>query len=546
MEELDALYSVSSILSQSLPFQQAIKQAMNQLAERFNLRIASFRDTGFDGEGDQLVGAAGDLTTTILDISPVSGQGIGQDAIRTKEILVSNDYYSYPNAPQRSLDQGIQSAMAIPLKKGEGVKAIVFLASTERNHFTPDRVRALTKIGGELESLVENARLEEDRRLRVEELETLTSFSNALSAAGSFREKVGHAMDELARSLDVAGVVLRLPDEGTELLRIVGAGGPLAPLLRERMPLIKPTEGVTGRVYSERKTLVSNAHRHEHSGERDAFFGGVESIAGIPIENNGSFVGVLAVFCAQSDYFSVGRMRVLEAVANGLGTLIATARLADELRASAVETERVRISHEMHDGLAQLLGYVSMQADAAAALLKKGDTAGAEKSVDDLSASARTVFQDVREGILALRSQIYPDKSLHRALSEYLEHYRTLTGHTVEFEWNVPKDEFDLEPTYEVQLLRIVQEALTNIRKHAEASHVSVSFGASDGTVSVTIRDNGTGFQVDGTRRAGRPHFGLQVMKERAESIGGTLEVVSDAGEGTVVSVQAPSPKSSR
>jgi signal transduction histidine kinase len=103
--------------------------------------------------------------------------------------------------------------------------------------------------------------------------------------------------------------------------------------------------------------------------------------------------------------------------------------------------------------------------------------------------------------------------------------------------------EFGLLALGELQLLRIVQEALANVRKHAEANNVDVSICSSDGMVELTVADNGTGFVAGARARPGddtTPHFGLSTMRERAESGGGTLEVQSTPGSGTRVVVRLP------
>jgi signal transduction histidine kinase len=92
----------------------------------------------------------------------------------------------------------------------------------------------------------------------------------------------------------------------------------------------------------------------------------------------------------------------------------------------------------------------------------------------------------------------------------------------------------------EVQVLRIVQEALSNVRRHAKASSVDVTFDMSDGTLLLTVEDNGDGFDPSSLGRGEWPRFGLQAMRERAESVGGTLSIESASGQGTVVRARFP------
>ena len=92
------------------------------------------------------------------------------------------------------------------------------------------------------------------------------------------------------------------------------------------------------------------------------------------------------------------------------------------------------------------------------------------------------------------------------------------------------------------EVLRIVQEALTNVRKHAEANRVEVAFGARNGTLEILVKDDGKGFNPLAIKRGEWPHLGLQTMQERAEAIGGTFEIDSSPGKGTTVRVTLPIP----
>ena len=95
-------------------------------------------------------------------------------------------------------------------------------------------------------------------------------------------------------------------------------------------------------------------------------------------------------------------------------------------------------------------------------------------------------------------------------------------------------------PSVEIQLMRIVQEALTNVRKHSKASAVSVKFELNGNELQVTVADNGHGFDLAHPRSTGWPRFGLQIMRERAEAVGGTLSIDTAPGQGTRVHMRMP------
>jgi signal transduction histidine kinase len=191
-----------------------------------------------------------------------------------------------------------------------------------------------------------------------------------------------------------------------------------------------------------------------------------------------------------------------------------------------------------------VLGYVITKALAVQELLKGGQVERAESQVAQLGEAAHSAYADVREGILGLRTSLGPGRNLLDALREYLGLWHEQSNVDAELTVDPPEAALSrISPAAELQLLRIVQEALANVRKHAEASCVAVQVTVRPDAVEMVITDNGRGFRdVEDGRRGGPggPHFGLTTMRERAESIGGSLHVDSTPGEGTRVVVSVP------
>jgi signal transduction histidine kinase len=155
----------------------------------------------------------------------------------------------------------------------------------------------------------------------------------------------------------------------------------------------------------------------------------------------------------------------------------------------------------------------------------------------ELAAAARGAYADVRESIVGLRTLPGAGKSLGDVLREYLASFQDMSGiaTSLTIENDVP-----LRPGVELQLVRIVQEALTNVRKHARASHARVEIRRHNGKVVALVIDDGVGFTAGGPRRSEFPQFGLTTMRERAEGVGGTLAVEATPGAGTTVRFEVP------
>jgi two-component system NarL family response regulator len=231
-------------------------------------------------------------------------------------------------------------------------------------------------------------------------------------------------------------------------------------------------------------------------------------------------------------------------------------QLVAQQRLTATLDERERIGRELHDDLGQVMSYVGVQSQAALRHLMQKDLERVRSILHQLAQVASEAHADVRQYILGVRKEPTPrPPDLFAALDAHLgtlqERYR------LHVRVSRPDDllESPLAPEVDTQLLRIIQEALTNVRKHAGVNTAQVVFTQLADWLQVVIADAGRGFDTgteslgpdvaemrrpDETPESPPPHFGLQIMRERAESVGGNLEVRSTPQEGTHVIVQLP------
>lgn len=209
------------------------------------------------------------------------------------------------------------------------------------------------------------------------------------------------------------------------------------------------------------------------------------------------------------------------------------------VREKAIVEERERIARELHDGMAQVLGYVNTKAMAVRLMLKKGKLRDADRQLGQLEEATRSLFVDVREAILGLKMAGEVGSSLSLALNSYIAQYTRLSDIPVKIDIQPQIQELSLPPDTELQLLRITQEGLSNIRKHANASRVWISLLVENNILQLRIDDDGQGFDMsDAPPDEHLDHYGLKSMRERAEAIGATLALDSHVGEGTRILVQ--------
>jgi signal transduction histidine kinase len=229
---------------------------------------------------------------------------------------------------------------------------------------------------------------------------------------------------------------------------------------------------------------------------------------------------------------------LLAAIAEALSVAIANRRLTAEAGRLAILEERDRIARELHDGLAQLLASITLQSERARASLADGNTHAARVAVDRIEQASAAAYTDVREAIVGLRTGAESD--FPAALRETADGFSDMTSIAVSVDADLIPG--TLPPMAELQFLRVVQESLANIRKHARAAHVWITAAhPASGDLLLTIRDDGVGFDPDHVPRGGRQHFGLLIMRERVESFGGTLTIIASPGGGTTITVTVPS-----
>jgi signal transduction histidine kinase len=202
--------------------------------------------------------------------------------------------------------------------------------------------------------------------------------------------------------------------------------------------------------------------------------------------------------------------------------------------------ERERLARELHDGIGQTFGYVSVQAQSALKYLHDGNNEKAESLIGRLVEVAKDAHADVRESILSLKTGSGREWSFIPALTDYMDRFQGNYGIRAELTLASGIDENTFDPAAGVQLLRAIQEALTNARKHSGATTLRVCVELVGAMAQISITDDGHGFDTSRLQHRGDGHFGLIFMRERMAQIGGSLKIESAPGGGTALRLDAP------
>ncbi|HXG58458.1 MAG TPA: GAF domain-containing sensor histidine kinase [Thermoanaerobaculia bacterium] len=297
--------------------------------------------------------------------------------------------------------------------------------------------------------------------------------------------------------------------------------------------------GLLGVVLREGQRLrLDDIHRDPRSQGFPPHHPVMRTLLAVPIVGKSPFRGNLYLSeKVGGGEFTADDEETLERFAVQAAIAIDNAHLHQQVKNLAVAEERLRIAHEMHDGIAQVLGYVNTKVQAASEYIRRGRTDEANEQLRELAVAAREAYGDVREAITDLRTLPSQARTISDVLRDYIERWREQTGIST----HVTIDSgFAVRPEAELQLIRIVQESLANVRKHAKASSVVFDLRKSGARLVATVADDGVGFDPSARTRGDFPRFGLSTMRERAESIGGVLTIDSAPGRGTTIRVEIP------
>ena len=209
------------------------------------------------------------------------------------------------------------------------------------------------------------------------------------------------------------------------------------------------------------------------------------------------------------------------------------------IEGESIFEERRRLAREIHDGVAQSLGYLNLKTKLISEAVTSQNIAQALTDLSDIQETVKNTYEDIRESIDQLSTEI-GSLPIVSALANHIQEFST--KYSIEVQFDVTRSFPKLSPLADLQLLRITQEALTNVRRHAAANKVVVKLEYTSETevVLLTVKDNGQGFSISDPEKSPLSHHGLKIIKERAEGLGGRLDISSTPGKGTTITIIMP------
>lgn len=413
-------------------------------------------------------------------------------------------------------DGDIQSVVCLPLTRGATLvgRLNVYLARDEQP--AEDTLQLLNAMTAEAAIAIESD------RLRNREIETLYEVNAMLRRRvddldGALAQILENTLD--ACNAEAGAIVLRSESDDGMNVRVTA-----------------PDSFSIGEVHRI-ETLVGQRRGPVQVTEFNVSVQGgpARAVTAIPMLADDAVVGFLCLTHAHADAPNDRQLQLLTTVGGQIALMYQNTRYYARLESHAILEERSRLAREMHDGLAQGLGYLNMKAQHALRRLRQQRVSDIETDLTEIHDVVKGLYAEVRAAIEGLRTPFDPDQPFVANVEAYVAALspRTDTVLTVEIE-----DPVDLPPSVTAHVLRIVQEALTNVLRHADATQCVVCIAKSDAGVRIAISDDGKGF--DPETETAEPHFGIDSMRERVGMFGGQLDISSQRGRGTTVAVFLP------
>jgi signal transduction histidine kinase len=371
-----------------------------------------------------------------------------------------------------------------------------------------------------------------------EQLRALLEAILAVSADLSLAETLKRIVAAAGTLANAHYAALGVPDEtGTTLAEFVTHG--MDESEAARISHQPRGHGILGILLHEGQSLrLRDLTEHPRSFGFPPNHPRMRSFLGVPIQHKGRSLGNLYLTDKHdADEFSAEDQALIELLARHAGLAIENARLHTQVQQLRVVEERQRIGMDLHDGIIQSIYAVGLTLEYVDSVLSEGDIPAARERLRLAVDGLNNTIRDIRSYILDLRPRRFEGDDLIVGLQQLLAEFKSNTLIAVDFAADPDADKA-LGPEARRALFHIAQEALSNAAKHSRAAHMAVALQEQNGQVTLTLRDDGRGF--DPAQVARRVGHGLINMQDRAQAAGGRIVIDSPAGRGTEVKVSVP------
>ncbi|MDE2597994.1 MAG: type IV pili methyl-accepting chemotaxis transducer N-terminal domain-containing protein [Rhodocyclaceae bacterium] len=531
-----------------LPGDAAIRQQMHVVSERWQQELQPAIDAGLDGQAklylDALPGFV-DQTNRLVSLIETNNaqktsllrmsQGVLIMIIFAGTLATVYLLYLWIIAPVLQLQDGLQRMAArefdtrLPVESRDefGVLAQGF-----------NRMAAeLQDLYGALEARVQGKTAQLAAQNRA--LGALYDIAAFLNQPGDIEEMCQGFLQRVMRQFDAAGGSIRVIDPSGEKLHLLVSEG-LSPELEEQEHCMKVDACFCGSAMREGVVVIRDFSKvaPPEAQPMNCAREGFRGIAVFRIMAQNAVLGSFSLHFADHRTLPASEIQLLETLGQRLGVALENLRLSAQARQLAVDAERNLVAQGLHDSIAQGLNYLNMQVQMLESAVRRDALDEIREIVPRLHNGVDESYQDVRELLLNFRSKLEAGE-LRKAVGDTLARFERQAGIAVHLDMKEAEGA-PLPPEQQLQVLFVLQEALSNVRKHAHADEVTVRI-TNRRDFELHIEDNGRGFDTgEVNARSDKQHIGLNIMRERAVRMHAELSIESTAGSGTRVRLTLP------
>ena len=540
IDRLRVLVDAGIALSSELSLDSLLQRLVETAAELTGARYAALGVIDKAGQGLERFLTTGIDAETHAAIGDLPrGRGLLGVLIRDTQTLRLHDIADDPRSvgfPRHH--PPMKTFLGVPiLLRGVAYGNLYLTEKSDGGDFNEDDEELTQLLAAQAAVAIENARLYESSTRWLRQLESLNEIGTALASEIELEPLLGLVARRLRELVDARLVLIALP-QGDAMTVAAAEGEGTYGVVGTRLEFGGSKAGrVLQRGRSERVDSVLEDPEVDQQAARQL---GVRSALYVPLIARGRAIGVVIAHdkSGSNPGFTDDDLRLTESLADRAAVAVdLSERVGRDALARVVqaqELERKRLARELHDETGQALTSILLGLKPLEQSASTDEDRAAVASLRELVVST---LQDVRRLAVELRPTALDDFGLATAVERLAGTFREHTGMRVDFEAQLGENRLPTE--VETTLYRIVQEALANIVKHADASHVSILLTRSDRTVAAVVEDDGRGFDGDATRD---DVLGIVGMRERVGLVGGRLRVESTVGSGTTVAAEVPTP----
>ena len=364
------------------------------------------------------------------------------------------------------------------------------------------------------------------------EVSTLYDIAGFLAGPHTIEELCRGFLHRIMQRMSGNGGTVRILDKHSDNVHITVHEG-ISERMIEEEHCIKKDDCLCGAATEQGIILVRDFRLLDRQKRYRCAEEGYFSLAVFQIQAREQVLGSFSLHFVEERIVTSEERRLLETLGRNLGAAIENQRLIAKEKEFAVSQERNLLAQGLHDSIAQGLNFLNLQVQMLEDALKRKDVDEINDIAPLLRAGVQESYEDVRELLLNFRTRIQ-DSNLESEMRNVVAKFHRQTG--VYTDINFVGDGAQLAPEQQLQVLFILQEALSNVRKHAQASKVKVSV-ENTRDFSLQIEDNGAGFEMAAVHEKGEDHVGLRIMQERAQRLSAKFDIVSQQSRGTTISL---------